>query len=113
MLKEPEQECIEPSVVVVVDDWRIETRNRLIAEKTRRIEAEEKRKKDELIKNRPSFEKEAKELLVEISCYDPSDKWQYRKGLRLMYLGTKLGNQDYKEAGHQFYMMSTEEMSTG
>ena len=103
---------IEP-FVIPTDTWKIELQNKLLEEKIQRIEADEKRKKEEIFQNASNFESEAKDLLVEISDYDPSDKWQYRKGLRLMYLGTKLSNEYYKEQGHKFFRMTCEKPTSG
>lgn len=95
------------------ESWKIELYNKLLADKIQQIETEENRKKDETLANVLYFENEAERLLIEITNYDPSDRWQYRKGLRLMYLGTQLGNQHYKDQGHQFLKMTCGDPATG
>lgn len=55
--------------------------------------------------NMEAWKKETYQLFLESSDLkiDPNDKWQYRKSLRLAYLGTNIGNNAYKKIGLQFY----------
>jgi hypothetical protein len=85
-----------------VEAWRIEQRKRIMDEKIKRIQDEETQRRIDLEQNRDAYELEAQRLLTEIKIHDPNDRWQYRKGLRLMFLGTKLGNAHYKAEGEAF-----------
>lgn len=93
--------------------WKIELHEKLIHEKIQRIETEERQRREEILRNTPNFEAEARRLIIEITNYDPGDRWQYRKGLRLMYLGTKLGNEEYKNKGQQFFDLACEKSKKG
>lgn len=53
--------------------------------------------------NRDRFRTESIKLKMECSqTPDPADRWAYRKGLRLMYLGTMLEDSDLKTLGKEF-----------
>jgi len=91
-----------------VQSWKIELHEKLLVEKINQIHVEERRRKDEMLRNCEQFKIEAEMLLNEIKNYDPAEKWQYKKGLRLMYLGTKLGDEKYKRQGLQFYDLACE-----
>jgi len=69
----------------------------------RQIIAENEEERRQLLMNTTQWMEEANRLLTEIETIDPTDEWQYKKGLRLMYLGTKLGIEDYKNRGLAFY----------
>ena len=72
------------------------------------IKREESIRKEKFMQNRNDYELEATRLIHEISKYNPDDRWQYRKGLRLMFLGTTLGNDHYKTEGRKIYLLTCE-----
>jgi len=86
-------------------EWKLELNERLKREKCEKIQRENEEEERFRQKNMESWKKEAYELFLEIASVeiDPSDKWQYKKGLRLAYLGTLIGNEAYKEIGLEFY----------
>jgi hypothetical protein len=96
----------ENRVDIPVETWKIEKRKRILDEKVKRIQDEETQRLIELEENRHGYELEAQRILTEIKTYNPNDRWQYRKGLRLMYLGTELGNAHYKSEGETFYLLT-------
>lgn len=88
------------------DEWKIALHEKLLSEKIQRLESKERDRKLDLERNWNNYETEAERLLTEIVDYNPEDRWQYRKGLRLMYLGTQLGNEYYKSRGHEFFLLT-------
>lgn len=95
--------------------WKIEQIEKLEQQKRERIqrEVEEEEREDAL--NMEAWRKEADVLFLELrdQVFDPNDKWQYRKGLRLAFLGTKTGNLEYKMRGLYFYQMICNEHKGG
>ena len=85
------------------DDRKRDTYLRLLKEKNDAIKQEERERLDWIEKNRTALEQEAVVLLKEIEQFDPNDIWQYKKGLRLAYLGSLLKNESYREKGIEFY----------
>jgi len=82
---------------------QIETFEKLTREKSLKIERHNKRQEEYKIKHHDAFVAEGLKLMTEIDTLDVNDKWQYRKGLRLMYLGTMVKKPEWKEIGHRFY----------
>lgn len=92
---------------VPVEAWKTLEREKILEEKIQQLQREESIRKWNLRQNQDVYEKEALRLISEInSNYNPVDRWQYRKGLRLMFLGTTLGNDHYKTEGRKFYLLT-------
>ena len=93
---------------VPTENWKNELHKKLLQEKIHQIQVDKRMEKEEIIRNYDILKNEAENLLEEIKQFDPNDRWQYKKGLRLMYLGTKLGIENYKNEGHKFFNLKWE-----
>jgi len=95
------------------DQWCQERLEQLRREKCERLQREVAAEEAERQRNLPVYEAEAQRLAAEIetAVVDFSDRWQYRKGLRLSFLGAELRNDAYRQKGLQFYRLCCERPS--